>query len=197
MMNEDEKLSWKWLSGAIVRKDTWVDLRENRYLLPNGQEIFPYYTYRNKNFVVIVARDPEGNYCCVRQFRPGIEQVTTELPAGGIDPGEEPLAAAKRELLEETGCRADRWTALGKLAPNATLANNYAFCFLAEGCRKVAEQHLDATECMEYIMIPEEKMREMVLGGELPQAVHVAAFFLAEQARAKDCEAPRGQENRE
>ena len=157
-----EALRWQWLSGNIVHRDQWVDLRENTYLLPNGKEITPYYTTRNRNFSVIVARDPEGSYICVRQFRPGTETVTTEFPAGGMEEGEDPLGAAKRELLEETGYEAEQWTALGRIAPNATIANNYAYIFLAEGCRKVSGRHLDATECMETAVLSAEVMDEMI-----------------------------------
>ena len=190
-MDEEKKtqdlLRWQWLSGNIVRKDRWVDLRENTYLLPNGREITPYYTTRNRNFSVIVARDTEGGFICVRQFRPGTETVTTEFPAGGMEDGEDPLDAAKRELLEETGYEAERWTALGRIAPNATIANNYAYIFLAEGCRKVSGRHLDATECMETAVLPAEIMEEMITECRVIQAVHVAAFYMArEKHRAAD-----------
>ena len=180
-------LRWKWLSGNIVRRDRWVDLRENTYLLPNGQEITPYYTTRNRSFSVIVARDPEGSYICVRQFRPGTETVTTEFPAGGMEDGEDPLDAAKRELLEETGYEAERWTSLGRIAPNATIADNYAYIFLAEGCRKVSGRHLDETECMETAVISSGVMDEMIAECRVIQAVHVAAYYMArEKHRAAD-----------
>ena len=176
-----EALRWQWLSGNIVHRDQWVDLRENTYLLPNGKEITPYYTTRNRNFSVIVARDPEGSYICVRQFRPGTETVTTEFPAGGMEEGEDPLGAAKRELLEETGYEAEQWTALGRIAPNATIANNYAYIFLAEGCRKVSGRHLDATECMETAVLSAEIMEEMIAECRVIQAVHVAAYYMARE----------------
>ena len=174
-------LRWKWLSGNIVRRDRWVDLRENTYLLPNGQEITPYYTTRNRSFSVIVARDQEGSYICVRQFRPGTETVTTEFPAGGMEDGEDPLDAAKRELLEETGYEAERWTSLGRIAPNATIANNYAYIFLAEGCRKVSGRHLDETECMETAVLSSAVMDEMIAECRVIQAVHVAAYYMARE----------------
>lgn len=184
MRNENESqepLRWKWLSGSIVRQDRWVDLRENTYLLPNGKEITPYYTTRNRSFSVIVARDPEGSYVCVRQFRPGTETVTTEFPAGGMEDGEDPMDAAKRELLEETGYVAEHWTALGRIAPNATIANNYAYVFLAEGCRKVSGRHLDATECMETTILSAETMDRMIAECRVIQAVHVAAYYMARE----------------
>ena len=180
----DDALRWKWLSGNIVRKDEWVDLRENTYLLPNGMEITPYYTTRNRHFTVIVAENEDGDYICVRQYRPGTETVTTEFPAGAMEPGEEPLTAAQRELSEETGCTAARWTVLGRIAPNPTYADNYAWLYFAEGCRKTEERHLDASECMETVIIPAEEMQQMMLDGRIIQAVHVAAWFLMQAKRS-------------
>ena len=109
----DENLRWEKLEDKIIRKDRYIDFREARYRLPNGTEIAPFYHYSGRDFVVIAAKDTEGKYICVRQYRVGIDAVTTEFPAGGIERGESALEAAKRELLEETGAVAERWTELG------------------------------------------------------------------------------------
>lgn len=176
----DEHLKWKMISDEVVKRDRWVHLRAGRWLLPNGREIAPYYVYRSRDFIVTAALDTDGNFICVRQFRPGIEEVTTEFPAGAIEDGEEPETAARRELLEETGSRAERWTFLGRIAPNATIAGNYAYIFLAEGCRKTDTQHLDETECMDAVLLSPEALRRMIGEGAFVQAVHVAAYYMAE-----------------
>ncbi|KAB0576909.1 ADP-ribose pyrophosphatase [Fusobacterium naviforme] len=180
-----DSLSWKLLTEQTVKKDHWVDLRSRSYLLPNGRELSPYYSYHNRSFTVIAARDEAGDFICVRQFRPGIAEVTTEFPAGGIEPGEEPLEAAKRELLEETGCVSECWSFLGRIAPNATIADNYAYCYLAEGCRKQAERQLDETECMETIVVPRSEMQRLIQEGGFVQAVHIAVYYLMQAGRTR------------
>lgn len=176
-----EHLKWKALSKEKVRKDSWVDLSAGHYLLPNGIELQPFYTYHSPSFAVIVPRNEAGEYLCVRQFRPGVADVTTEFPAGAIEAGETPLDAAKRELFEETGCVSDDWTFLCRISPNATIADNFAWCFAADRCRKVSEQHLDVSECVIEKTIPAEDLAEMVRTNRFIQAVHVAAYYMAEK----------------
>ncbi|MCR4611078.1 MAG: NUDIX hydrolase, partial [Lachnospiraceae bacterium] len=113
-----ESLMWQEVSTEHIVKDKWIDFRKSDYRFPDGTVKGPYYTLSRRNYVVIVARDVDGNYLCVRQFRQGINKVTTEFTAGGIehdddkeygsmeDSAEDALEAAKRELLEETGYEA-------------------------------------------------------------------------------------------
>lgn len=176
-----EHLKWKILSKETVKKDRWVDLSAGRYLLPNGMELKPFYTTHNRDFAVIVPRNEAGEYLCVRQFRPGVSDVTTEFPAGAIEEGETPLDAAKRELLEETGFVSDHWTFLCRISPNATIADNSAWCFAADQCRRISDQHLDASECVDEKTIPAEELAEMVRTNHFIQAVHIAAYYMAER----------------
>lgn len=117
----DEGLRWETVRTEHVVKDEWIDFRRMAYRLPDGVISEPFYNYSRRSYVVIAAKDAEGRYLVVRQFRHGIGKVTTEFPAGGIEtkgeteygePAEKPLEAAKRELLEETGCVSDKWTHL-------------------------------------------------------------------------------------
>ena len=87
--------------------------------------------------------------------------------------------------------RPEQWTALGRIAPNATIANNYAYIFLAEGCRKVSGRHLDATECMETAVLSAEIMEEMIAECRVIQAVHVAAYYMARE-KHRETDAGRG-----
>jgi len=180
MDEHKDTLSWKLLSAEEVRKDEWIDFRSGKYELPNGKVISPFYTYRKCNFAVIVAVTEEGEYLCVRQYRPGVEKVLTEFPAGAVEPGEDPEKAARRELKEETGFESEDWVRLGKIAPNATIADNMAYCYLARDCRKAGERHLDETECVDMLLLTKKQIEGLIARDEFVQAVHVAAYYMAE-----------------
>ena len=187
---QDKNLAWKEISTEHVVQDQWIDFRKSAYLYPDGRVYEPFYSYSRKDFAVIVASDTDGNYICVRQFRQGIKEVTTEFPAGGVerDDGKEygttkasegTLEAAKRELLEETGYVSDEWEHLLTIPSNATLADNIATVFRAKNCRQVADQDLDETEILQIIKHTTEEIEEMIYNGEFQQAVHVMAWLLA------------------
>lgn len=158
------------------------------------------YSYSRRDYVVIVASDTDGNYLCVKQFRPGIRQVTTEFPAGGIEredgkeygssqngenaqdiSAEDAFDAAKRELLEETGYESDEWSYLLTIPSNATIADNYAHIFMAKNCRKVSGQDLDDTEFLNVIKLPAEMIEKMIDAGQFQQAIHITAWLLAQR----------------
>ena len=82
---EKEALVWEEICTEHVVQDQWIDFRRSSYRLPDGSVFAPFYTYSRRDYVVIVATDEDGNCLCVRQFRQGIRQVTTEFPAGGIE----------------------------------------------------------------------------------------------------------------
>ena len=151
MSGKDEDLVWEELSTEHIVKDEWIDFRRSAFRFPDGRIFEPYYTYSRRNYVIIVPSDEEGNYLLVRQFRQGIRKVTIEFPAGGIERKdgkeyggeddlntEDALAAAKRELLEETGYTSDEFVHLLTIPANATIADNYAHLYMAKNCRKVA-----------------------------------------------------------
>ena len=84
-MDNRSDLEWEEVSVEHIVKDQWIDFRRSRYRFPDGSEYEPFYTYSRRDYVLIVATDEDGNYLCVRQFRQGIKEVTTEFPAGGIE----------------------------------------------------------------------------------------------------------------
>ncbi|SEK77255.1 ADP-ribose pyrophosphatase [Pseudobutyrivibrio ruminis] len=198
-MNENEKLQWEEVSCEHIVNDEWIDFRKSRYRFPDGREFEPYYSYSRRDYVVIVATDEDGNYICVRQYRHGIKRVTTEFCAGGIErtdgkeygnrqdaeSTEDALAAAKRELMEETGYESDDWKFLLTVPSNATMADNYAYIYVANNCRKVSGQNLDETEVLNVHLYNRAQIDEMIASGEFPQANHILALLLADKEENK------------
>ena len=187
-------MAWEEVSCEHILQDEWIDIRRSKYKFPDGTFFEPYYSYSRRDYVVIVASDTEGNYICVRQYRQGIDQVTTEFVAGGIersdgkeygkvgdDAAEDALAAAKRELMEESGYESDEWKHLLTIPSNATIADNYAYLYYAKNCRKVSDQDLDSTEFLEVVKHTESEIEDLIKTGGFQQAMHVAAWLLAKR----------------
>ena len=198
LRNNREDLAWEEVRTEHIIQDEWIDFRRSAYRLPDGNVFEPFYSYSRKDYVVVVASDCDGNYLCVRQFRQGIRKVTTEFPAGGLERSEEreyrtgtgeafsedALAAAKRELLEETGYSSCEWTHVITIPSNATIADNYVYVYLATGCRRVSGQDLDETEFLNVELHTKQEIEELIRTGEFQQAVHVMAWLLAKEKGA-------------
>lgn len=203
MADNRENLTWEEVITEHIIQDEWIDFRRSAYRLPDGKVFEPFYSFSRRDYVVIVASDCDGNYLCVRQFRQGIKEVTTEFPAGGLErsdgreygggaggavsgteaggmsASEDALAAAKRELLEETGYMSSEWTHLLTIPSNASISDNYAHIYMAKNCRMAARQHLDETEFLHVELHTPQEIQELIRTGRFQQAVHVMAWLLA------------------
>ena len=184
---KDDSLIWEEISTEHIVQDEWIDFRRSAYRFPDGRVFQPYYSFTRRNYVVIVASDEEGRYICVRQFRQGIRQVTTEFPAGAIekkdgeDPEEAALRAAQRELREETGYVAGSWNKLLSLPSSATISDNYVWLFSASDCRRTGDQELDEMELIRVEKHTAAEIDTMLACGEFQQSVHALAWLLAKQ----------------
>ena len=193
--DQEKDLLWEEIRTEHLIQDQWIDFRRSAYRLPDGSVWEPFYSYSRRDYVVIVASDENGDYLCVRQFRQGIRQVTTEFPAGGIErndgkqygsriassAAEEALLAAKRELREETGYESEEWEHLLTVPSNATIADNVAWVFTAKNCRRFSEQELDETEFLHMRKYSAEEIELLIAEGRFQQSVHVMAWLLAQR----------------
>lgn len=193
---DDAGLAWEAVETEHLVQDEWIDFRKVKYRFPDGTEFEPFYNYSRRDYVVILATDEEGKILCVRQYRHGIGEVTTEFVAGGLEcmnqdlqaPGnvyEDALEGAKRELLEETGYVSEEWEQLIKIPSNATIADNYAYIFLARNCKKVSGQNLDETEFLNVIRLSAEELESLIKAGKFQQSVHVMAWYMAKDRAGK------------
>ncbi len=129
-----------------------------------------------RDWVCVVCLDEQGRAVMVEQYRHGAQGVTLEFVAGGIDSGEDPLHAAHRELLEETGYASPHWHLLKCLSPDTTRHRNRVHIYLATAARPVGPQQLEETE---DVTVVARDLRAPSLRDELTHAVHVLAVMLA------------------
>ena len=153
---EEENL----FKGALL--DVWRD----RVLLPDEKESFREYI-RHPGAVVIVARFGNGDILMEEQFRYAPKQVFWELPAGKIDPGENILNAAQRELLEETGFAAQTWEYVGFFYPAIGYSDEVIQIFQAYHLEKVSSPQLDEGEFLNVVRFSEAQLLEKIKNGEI------------------------------
>lgn len=129
--------------------------------------------------VIPVVNTPDGpHFVMISQYRHGTGKRSIEFPGGIIDPGEDPVRAVSRELLEETGYAAGMILPLGSLSPNPAMMTNSFHAFIAEDCVLVKAPHLDEHEDIEVLLIPEREAINLVGGEEMGHALMTAALFL-------------------
>lgn len=168
------------LDSVQVFKGKLLDVRCDRVKLPDGHEAVREYIV-HPGAVVIIAVQENGELLFERQHRYPLRRAILELPAGKIDPGEDILNTAIRELLEETGHSASEWRYLGVMHPCVGYSDERIEIFLARGlCRKSAQQ-LDHGEFLDVLSLSLSDALEGVRSGAITDAKTVAALFWAEK----------------
>lgn len=158
--------------GSEVLLETPIfRLRKDRSEHPRTGHQGDYYVLENPDWVNIVALTASGEIVLVRQWRHGSARIELELPAGMIEQGESPVEAGARELLEETGYRAERWTVIGQVSPNAAYQNNTCFTLLAEGCARAGDVRFDPGEDIELALVSRGELRDLVRRGQFHNAL--------------------------
>ncbi|MBR3565174.1 MAG: NUDIX hydrolase [Paludibacteraceae bacterium] len=177
-MKRPENRPWKVLkSEYIAQNGQWLNLRQELVELPNGQQIPTWYIYDFPDWINVIAITKDGHFVMESQYRHGIRQTHYELCAGVVEDGEEPLHAAQRELLEETGYTGGEWTYFMKLSPNPTNHSNYSHTFLAIGVEKTDNAHLEKTEDIDTHLLTRDEVMQLLQEGEIIQALHAAPLW--------------------
>ncbi len=131
------------------------------------------------DWVNVIALTDRNEVVLVRQFRAGTRSVTLEIPGGGVEKADRtPLAAARRELREETGHAARSWKRLGAVRPNPAFQSNLCTTFLARGCRRVGDLVPDAGEDLAVEIVPFRRIPGLIRSGRITHSLVIAAFHL-------------------
>jgi 8-oxo-dGTP pyrophosphatase MutT (NUDIX family) len=174
----DDPLPWHCLDKEYVfRRPPWLVLRHQRFRLPTGREIADYWISEFPPWVNVVAVTGDGRFVFVRQYRPGIGAVHYELPAGVVEEGETLLAAAQRELMEETGFARGRWSVLARLSANPALQDNMTTTFLAEGVEHTHDATPELTEDLRVHLVKVGDAVSLLDNGDMIQALHAAPLL--------------------
>ena len=128
--------------------------------------------------VTVIPVDDSGTVTCVRQYRYAFGEHVLETPAGKLEPGEDPLACAKRELSEETGYLAENYVYLGAMYPSPGYCHEIIHLYLATGLRQ-EEQHLDAGEFLDLERYSLNALAEMAMRNELTDGKTALAVLKA------------------
>lgn len=156
---------------AIHAEDWWVR-RARRFAT--------YYLLEASDWVNVVAVDGAQRVVMIRQHRVGSRRVELEIPGGAMDRRDAgPLAAAKRELLEETGCTARRWVSLGWVQPNPAFHRNRSHQFLAVGVGRAGAQRLDFAEDIAVTRVPLARIPGLIARGRIRHALVLTALHAA------------------
>jgi 8-oxo-dGTP pyrophosphatase MutT (NUDIX family) len=168
---------WRRLRSEPVGDFRIFTIRRDRIVSPRTEQELDFYVLDGADWVNVIPVTEEGNLVLVRQYRHGTEATTVEIPGGAMDPGDEsPLAAARRELLEETGHAAAEWSDLGWVHPNPAIQSNRCWTFLARGARRVAAPRLDPGEDIEIFEAAPDEVKAMLKDGRITHSLVVAAF---------------------
>lgn len=153
------------------------DLVARRFRHPVTEREDDFYAIKTKSWANIAALTPNQEVVLVRQFRFGVEDFSLEFPGGIVDPGEDPMTAAVRELQEETGYTGGDAVSLGSVYPNPAILNNTCFFFKVEGVEKTHELSLDQNEDIEVIVAPLEQVISWGREGKFTHALALNCLF--------------------
>lgn len=162
-------------SRRTIDISPWMKVIEREVEFKQGAAPELYHAISQQDYIAIVALTPDGRIPVVKQYRPALERQTWELPAGLVDPGEDPARTCERELLEETGHASKAVHALGIYAPcTARLSNRMHSFFVEAGPRR---QEIEAG--IELNLVSPAELAAMIFSGEFTLQLHIGALMLA------------------
>ncbi|NVJ85573.1 MAG: NUDIX hydrolase [Algoriphagus sp.] len=169
---------WKTLKIKPLYENPWIKLEEHDILNPAGNPgIYGKVHFKNKALGIIPI-DSEGNTWLVGQYRYTLEAYSWEIPMGGGPIGQDILQSAQRELKEETGLIASRWTEIMKIHTSNSVTDEEGFVFLAEELTQ-EEPEFEETEVLQIKKLPFQEALNWVMEGKITDGISIAGILKA------------------
>ena len=173
---EERVGGWQRISSRVAYENPWICVSHEQVKTPAGTDGIYGLVHFKGTAVGVVPVDDDGNTWLVHQSRYTLNQFTWEIPEGGAKEDEPTLACAKRELAEEAGLQAEIWEELMRIHTSNSVTDESGVLYLARGLSPCA-QNLDPTEDIELRKLPLAEAVDMVLKGEITDALSVAALL--------------------
>jgi ADP-ribose pyrophosphatase len=174
--------SWKTRERRkVLDYGKWLVVEDHTVELPDGKVITGWPWIITPDYVNVLAESEDGRFLCFEQVKYGI-QGTSYAPVGGyIEPGEEPLSAARRELREETGYEADEWIDLGTYLVDPNRGVSTGHLYLARGAYPVTERYADDLEEQHLLLLTRAELDEALAAGKFKVLAWAACIIMALQ----------------
>ena len=174
-VGEDGK--WETVSSEYIFRRPWLTVRHDKVKLPDGRINPEFYVLEYPDWVNVIAITEDGHIVMERQYRQGLGKTCYEIPAGGMEKGENAEEAARRELEEETGYGGGEWKEIMLISGNCSTTSNLTHCFLATGVRKISAQHLDSTEDLSVCLLTLDQVRMLLTEDRIRQSLMAAPLW--------------------
>jgi ADP-ribose pyrophosphatase len=169
--------TWERLASDVAYACRIFTIRRDRSRFSRDDAEHDFHVLESTDWVNIIPITSSREVVLVRQFRHGIRDCTLEIPGGMVDAEDaSPLDAARREMIEESGYDSDRVEPLGRIHPNPAIQSNTCHSFVAWDVERRHETHFDTTEETEVVLVPLERIPDLVRAGDITHALVVVAF---------------------
>ena len=172
----DDELIWRRLASRPGPELPLFQPRFDEMEHPESGDVLSRLVLQSVDWVNLVALTERGESVMVRQYRFGVGYATLETPGGMVDPGEDSLMAAQRELAEETGYTGGDWSYLGAVEPNPAIHDNLCHHWLAEGVTRTRKQDTGGGEHIRVELLKEAEVRSAVVDGTIKHALALSAL---------------------